>query len=99
MLNSSGSDFINQKGMIENLNSGLTNENAGARLRFHSSFLLLRLWSPPLVPLDPIPELFVSRCWPSGHIRYTRQGTRTTSTLGQATQLNLLVEAFSGPWR
>src|SRR5258705_1812915 len=52
------------------------------------------IWSPPPVPLEPIPEPFDSRWSPSGHIRYIRLGTRTTVTLGSATQFKLLVQEF-----
>jgi len=51
------------------------------------------------VPLEPIPEPFGSRWSLSGHIRYIRLGTRTTVTLGSATQFKLLVQEFSGSWR
>src|SRR5258705_13896069 len=57
------------------------------------------IWSPPPVPLEPIPEPSDSRWSPSGHIRYIRLGTRTTVTLGSATQFKLLVQEFSGSWR
>src|SRR5213595_2984250 len=57
------------------------------------------IWSPPPVPLEPIPEPFDSRWSLSGHIRYIRLGTRTTVTLGSATQFKLLVQEFSGSWR
>src|SRR5437762_13196107 len=45
-----------------------------------SAFSLI--WSPPPVPLEPIPEPLGSRWSLSGHIRYIRLGTRTTVTLG-----------------
>src|SRR5438094_4235931 len=57
------------------------------------------IWSPPRVPLEPIPEPFGSRWSLSGHIRYIRLGTRTTVTLESATRSNLLVQEFSGSWR
>src|SRR5882672_6495789 len=57
------------------------------------------IWSPPPVPLEPIPEPFGSRWSLSGHNRYIRLGTRTTVTLGSATQFKLLVQEFSGSWR
>src|SRR5205823_8748268 len=86
--------------MIGDFNSRPANENAGPCLRFHLSFLRFRLFGrPPSMPLEPIPEPFGSRWSLSGHIRYIRLGTRTTVTLGSATQFKLLVQEFSGSWR
>src|SRR5258706_16234003 len=69
-------------------------------ISFASVFLAFLFFRhPPPVPLEPIPEPFDSRWSLSGHIRYIRLGTRTTVTLGSATQFKLLVQEFSGSWR
>src|SRR6267154_18305 len=100
MPNSSGSDFINQYGMVENIQfrAHQTKTQAAPAFSF-VSFAFSFLWSPPPVPLEPIPEPFDSRWSLSGHIRYIRLGTRTTVTLGSATQFKMLVQEFSGSWR
>src|SRR5437773_1106829 len=106
MPNSSGSDFINQKGMVEEIQfkAHQTKTQAAPAFSFDPSALFVAsafslIWSPPPVPLEPIPEPFGSRWSLSGHIRYIRLGTRTTVTLGSATQFKLLVQEFSGSWR
>src|SRR5467141_3566627 len=98
MPNSSGSDFINQNAMSGPVPGLQTKTQAAPAFSFvvpASSFI----WSPPPVPLEPIPEPSDSRWSPSGHIRYIRLGTRTTVTLGSATQFKLLVQEFSGSSR
>src|SRR5213595_4282447 len=57
------------------------------------------IWSPPRVPLEPIPAPYDSRWSLSGHIRYILLGTRTTVTLGSATQFKCWFKNFSGSWR
>src|SRR5712675_353410 len=106
MPNSSGSDFINQYGMVENIQfrAHQTKTQAAPAFSFVAfalfvAFAFSFMWSPPPVPLEPIPEPFDSRWSLSGHIRYIRRGTRTTVTLGSATQFKLLVQEFSGSWR
>src|SRR5712671_5628734 len=106
MPNSSGSDFINQYGMVENIQfrAHQTKTQAAPAFSFDAfalfvAFAFSFVWSPPPVPLEPIPEPFDSRWSLSGHIRYIRLGTRTTVTLGSATQFKLLVQEFSGSSR
>src|SRR6267154_1085394 len=57
MPNSSGSDFINQYGMVENIQfrAHQTKTQAAPAFSF-VSFAFSFLWSPPPVPLEPIPE-------------------------------------------
>src|SRR2546427_5487103 len=98
MLNSWGSDFINQKAM-SGLIPGLQMKTQAGACVFVCRFCFFFYWSPPPVPLEPIPEPFGSRWSLSGHIRYIRLGTRTTVTLGSATKSSLLVQEFSGSWR